>query len=287
MQDLDPKKLNRLQNHLRDKDLASLEQKEESIEHQSRMCDILERQNDVLEAIKDKKDPEYPEFPTEMSVSLKGVSVVSIKGNKGDKGDKGDRGDKGQDGKNGLDGKNGKDGYNGQDGLNGKDGKDGTNGKDGEVAKIDIEELLTIKKRLSELDGRINMALQNPVRVVGGSGGGKGVDVLDEQSPISQNPMQKINFSGAGVTVTNLGNGVATVTIPGGAGTFYTETPNGDINGSNKSYTVLRTINTIFSFAINGTFIHPDEYSTTGDTITFSTALSADLSGTNFTIIYA
>lgn len=68
--------------------------------------------------------------------------------------------------------------------------------------------------------------------------------------------------------------------------TVYTETPSGAINSSNKTYTVLHTINNVFSFAINGMYIHPSEYSTSGSTITFVTALDSSLSGTSFTIVY-
>lgn len=74
--------------------------------------------------------------------------------------------------------------------------------------------------------------------------------------------------------------------ITSGTTTVYTETPSGLINGSNTSYTVLHTINNIFSFAINGQYIHPSDYSTSGDTITFGTALPSSLSGLPFTIVY-
>ncbi len=73
--------------------------------------------------------------------------------------------------------------------------------------------------------------------------------------------------------------------------TVYTETPSGLINGSNTSYTVLNSINNIFSFAINGQYLHPyngtiGDYTFSGSTITFHTALPSALSGTPFTIVY-
>lgn len=69
--------------------------------------------------------------------------------------------------------------------------------------------------------------------------------------------------------------------------TIHSETPVGLINGVNVTYAVSFTIATILSFAINGQFLHPSEYSAAGTTITFNTALPASLSGTSFTIVYS
>ncbi len=65
-----------------------------------------------------------------------------------------------------------------------------------------------------------------------------------------------------------------------------TETPTGLVNGTNKVYTVLNEIHTVFSFGINGMVIHSDEYTIAGRKITFGTALPAALSGKSFEIIY-
>lgn len=100
--------------------------------------------------------------------------------------------------------------------------------------------------------------------------------------------IDRLNFAGSGVTLVKMADGVASVIIPGGSvGTTYTETPTGAINGSNLVYTVLHDITTVFSFAINGQFIHPNEYTATGNEITFNSPISADLAGTNFTLVYA
>lgn len=71
----------------------------------------------------------------------------------------------------------------------------------------------------------------------------------------------------------------------------FTETPQGNIDGANTTYTTAHTINNIFSFAINGQFLHPrvggvGDYTFSGTTITFATALPANLSGLPFTIVY-
>jgi hypothetical protein len=70
--------------------------------------------------------------------------------------------------------------------------------------------------------------------------------------------------------------------------TIYSETPSGTIDGSNVTFTTAHTINTVYSFAINGQYIHPTvDYTTSGVTITFVVAPDAGLSGTGFTIVYS
>jgi len=66
-----------------------------------------------------------------------------------------------------------------------------------------------------------------------------------------------------------------------------TETPSGAINGSNTVYTVSQPIHFIFSFSINGQAIEDSQYTVAGNTITFTSAIDASLSGTNFRIKYA
>ncbi len=75
--------------------------------------------------------------------------------------------------------------------------------------------------------------------------------------------------------------------VSSSATTVYTETPSGTIDGINQTYTTLHSINSIFSFAINGMFLHPTaDYTFAGNTITFGTALPASLSGLPFTVVY-
>ena len=63
-------------------------------------------------------------------------------------------------------------------------------------------------------------------------------------------------------------------------------TPTGLINGSNVTYTVPSTIHAVLSFGINGMVIHSSDFSFSNKTITFTTALPAELSGTRFEIVY-
>lgn len=84
-----------------------------------------------------------------------------------------------------------------------------------------------------------------------------------------------------------LGGGTSDIGVKATLGrVIFTETPSGDIDGANTEYTVSNTINAVMSFGINGQMIHSDEYTTSGRTITFTTALPAALSGTTFEITY-
>ena len=81
--------------------------------------------------------------------------------------------------------------------------------------------------------------------------------------------------------------------VPGDASVAFsisrltkTETPSGLINGSNKTYELTGKPKIVLGFWINGMFIHDDEYSISGVTITFTAALPASLSSTGFTIKY-
>lgn len=92
--------------------------------------------------------------------------------------------------------------------------------------------------------------------------------------------------SGVGISISNNTNGQKVITATAG-GTIYTQSLKSQtVDGSNKTYTTLHTINNIINFMINGEYIHSAEYSFTGTTITFVTALDASLSGKEFDIVY-
>lgn len=85
-----------------------------------------------------------------------------------------------------------------------------------------------------------------------------------------------------------------TTSTGGGGATVYTETPQGLINSSNTAYTTAHAITTIYSFAINGQYLHPQDlvaltgdYTFSGSTITFLSALPSSLAGTSFTVVYS
>lgn len=64
------------------------------------------------------------------------------------------------------------------------------------------------------------------------------------------------------------------------------ETPVGDLDGVNTSYTVTQPIFAILSFALNGEVIHPGNYTVANRTVTFTSALPAAYSGKDFNIKY-
>lgn len=76
--------------------------------------------------------------------------------------------------------------------------------------------------------------------------------------------------------------------ISGGAitGTIFVETPGGLINGSNRAYTTLNTINTVIGIQLNGGAIQPAEYTVSGAGFTMSTAIPSSFAGLEFTIVY-
>lgn len=164
-----------------------------------------------------------------------------------------------KDGKPGPKGDRGEPGKDGKEGKKGKDGKDGRDGKDGEAGT-------TV---------RVGWGA-HPLQV-------QGLGVLVDKNT------RVINFAGSGLaSVVRSKSGVVTVTLQAGAGTFYTETPDGLINGSNTTYTVAHDITTVFNLAINGQYLHPTtDYTFTGTTITMTSALDASLSGFPFTITYS
>lgn len=76
--------------------------------------------------------------------------------------------------------------------------------------------------------------------------------------------------------------------ISGGAitGTIFVETPGGLINGSNRAYTTLNTINTVIGIWLNGEFIDPAQYVVSGAGFTMNVAIPSAFSGLPFTITY-
>lgn len=214
------------------------------------------------------------------------------KGNEGDRGEKGEPGPKGPKGDQGPAGKNGRNGIDGRDGKGGKDGKDGTHGSpdlpDEIVAKINQAEKKIKPTSIEGFDSfqkSVKHSHQQLGQQILSMGGAQNVRL--KASGIFKGQPETLNL--IGTTITPRGDGrEVDITFPGGGATsIYVETPTGTIDGANKTYTTLNAITTVISFAINGQFIHPTDYSVLGSTITFGTALDASLSGTPFTIVYA
>lgn len=241
--------------------------------------------------------------PTTFVQGAKDIRIVMKKG-----------GEDGKDGKDGIDGKDGRDGKDGDFvvgpkgdkgdkgesivGPKGADGKDGVNGKDGKNGSPDQPDEIVEKvnqankkidpnkiKGLSDAFKAIELYGSNPTGYA--SGGANQITIQDEGTRVNDF-FTTLNFVGAGVTASYLGNGIIAITIPGSSTTVYTETPTGAIDGLNMTYTTANTITTVYSFAINGMYLHPTiDYTCTGSTIMMVTPFSADLNGKPFTIIYS
>lgn len=241
----------------------------------------------------------------------------TIKGEKGDKGDTGERGTDGYtpvkgkdyytkseikeliekvrsmvkdgvDGKNGKDGKDGKSiaGKDGKDGRDGRDGADGKNGKDG--TEITGEQIvakhlaLPREKRIDYEDLKNIPDFQSYVQNALMSRASNNIYVEDEGVRINNgNPVEVLNFTGAGVSVTYL-NGRAIIQITGGAGnTPFQES--GTISGTTISLAHTPVSGT-FMLYINGQFQHPStDYSLAGTTVS---GLPSTANGLSYTAIY-
>ena len=96
----------------------------------------------------------------------------------------------------------------------------------------------------------------------GPSGSGSTIIVEDEGSIVAGGPHSNLDFVGAGVTVTNAGSGVATITIPGG----------GSANIAQYRATANLTINTsATTVPLNANDFEDSNYTRVGDNITINT----------------
>lgn len=228
----------------------------------------------IIRQIKENKemmDGHMHSLKSEMEDEIKVLQEI-IKRVKAQKGDKGDKGEQGRSGRDGLDGRDG------------RDGRDGEDGKDGDIKdlspdeirdslellkddeRLDISAIKGFGKKTTKLtDDILNRAigivdqrtsfliqkvsnLQDKVNSLGSSTGG-GHTIQDEGSDLTQRT--NLNFVGAGVTVTDdAGNDATKVTISGGASAALNkETPVGDVDDTNTSFTVS---NEPFFINVNG-----------------------------------
>lgn len=155
----------------------------------------------------------------------------------------------------------------------GKDGRDGANGKDGKDYVLTEKDIKAIAKKVEPPQITADFILDLlskegiPARYI------RGIDKLIKKAVSELKPWTVAGGMGTGGTG---GEGVA----------FASETPSGLVNGTNRIYTVSRSISIVLGLAINGQTIHPSEYSYSGQTITMNSAFHSSLSGLPFTIIY-
>lgn len=227
---------------------------------------ITEELQSIHETVKQIAEKETPEisFPEVQKVKLEGIELITIKGEKGEPGEKGETGQSitGSDGKNGLDGKNGKDGIDGKDGLDGKDGVDGKNGENGKDGSPDSSEQIIEKINSDESEKKIKR---------------EKVEGLDDE-------LKRIEAkipSGRGGGTSALGVAQAFKYIA------HTEQPTGNIDGINLTYTLKNTIWWIAGFTLNGEQVAQlPNFTVSGRTITFSTAIPLAYSGKDFECKY-
>ena len=183
-------------------------------------------------------------------------------------------------------------------------------GMKGQVDTLFVENRLKeiekdIRKLHAQLDGEMKMKLSKVKDGAQGMQGERGERGLSGANGSPDTPSQvvaKVNQNG-GVeqeAITGLVERLEKLETPrlGGGGTsaigvanalnfaIKRETPSGAINGVNTAYTVTKQIMSVISIAINGMVIHDNEYTVSGQTITFTTALPAALSGTTFRVVY-
>lgn len=223
-------------------------------------------------------------------VSIQGAEIITIKGEKGEKGDiglKGDKGDKGEKGDTGADstvpGPKGEKGDTGSKGDKGEKGEDSTvpgpkgdkgeKGRDGSPdTPEDIEKkILTLKKSWIPIDminGDFNTKVRQPVIVPGN----RPLDV--KVNGVSFGIAREINFVGNAISAEII-NGVVTVTVSDSGGSGFTkETPVGDVDEVNTTFTVTTT--PVYIVIDGATYFEGAGYSIVGLTLT------TDIPPTNF-----
>lgn len=112
----------------------------------------------------------------------------------------------------------------------GEDGEDGKDGKDGKTPTK--EELLALIKPLipKVKDGKDGKDGRTPI-----FSPSRGIQL--KVNGVKQGMVSELNIVGSGVSITKV-NGLPTVTITGGSGATAVETPTGDVDGVNVTYTV-------------------------------------------------
>lgn len=184
--------------------------------------------------------------------------------------------------------------FDGVPGVNGLPGKDGSPDTGKEiVVKVNG---LPIQPEF-QIDASHIKNLPKATKNKRGGGGADPVIIQDEGTRVTTTPVNTINFIGAGVVATHLGNGVIAVTIAGATTNFAdNETPSGIINGVMDGAGVI-TGNTIFTLAqtpspatslqlyLNGAIQKPagGDFTLAGATITFN---NAPLAGSILTAYY-
>lgn len=232
--------------------------------------DILKSIDRSLKALVTKESPamEFPKPPAVQKIEIAGVNTLTLKGDKGEAGK-----DSTVPGPQGIPGKEGKPGRDST--VPGPVGPQGPQGKEGKPGR-DADEERVIQKIERDLPS-LATAIRDGLELL------RGEDRLDKSAVKGlEEELKRIENLPRG------GGGVSAMAI---AHAFkyisFTEQPSGLIDGANKTYTVKNNIWAVLNMSINGeTIAQLPNYTISGRTITFATALSADYSGSDWEIKY-
>lgn len=190
------------------------------------------------------------------------------------------------------------------------DGEDGKDGMDADEEKIIAEVLARIpedpeetpeevRDLLETLEGderldassikgldKYDLALSElKNRPIPSGVAGRGVGVQDEG--IDLGLLKIINFTGAGVSVTRIGDTAIVSITGGGVGSTTPIQESGTISNLTNIVTLSQTpVSGTFMLYINEAFVDPSRYSLVGLVVTMGSALDASYSGLRYTAIY-
>ncbi len=224
---------------------------------------VEEKEQSIEDFIKETKT-EVEGFKKSLVDEI-GTELANIKKDPGEKGEKGDS-IQGPQGEPGAPGKPGKDST--VPGPKGEQGELGPAGKDADEA--------TIVQKIEEDLPKLGSAVRDSLELLEGDDrlDKKAIKGLDEEFASIRNLPR-----GGGVSALGVRQAFKYI--------FHTEQPSGLIDGSNTVYTVQNSIFAVISFSINGeTVAQLPNFTVSGRTITFSTPLPADYSGSDFECKY-
>lgn len=258
-----------------------------------------------------KKSPIQPK-----DIEPEGIEVRTIKGKKGDKGDKGEKGDRGERGPKGWPGEDGKDGpkgergergerglpgQNGERGFPGEDGRAGIDGNDGKdakelsftakevVEKINKGKTKILKSRIEGLEDMESLVENSARRFQNWiSLGGTRQTIIQSNGVTIATGATTLNFTNGTVGVP-VGNDGSTInyTAPSTGGSFAgsQEKSTTSPNSSQTTFAFTHTPTVIFW---NGAFqCLTDDYTVSGNNITFSASAGVPQTGDKIVNLYA
>lgn len=171
--------------------------------------------------------------------------------------------------------------------INGEKGERGEDGKDADTTEVAIEASKLVQEAVLPLIPKIDDIEKNLPKLGGEIA--TALELLPEEEKLEISAIKGLKEKlEEKFSVRRLGGGgTSDIGVQMSlARLIKNETPSGTINGSNTVFNTTAEISAVLAFAINGMVINDDEYTVSGNTITFNTAIPTDLSGTSFRIKY-